>query len=207
MTLFKNKYRIESTRLKGWDYSATGVYFVTLCTRDRKCFFGEVVNGETNLSPIGDIVAEEWQKTAAIRPNVELDVWIVMPNHLHGIIIINQPSVETFRRNVSTRNVSTRNVSTRNASTRNASTRNVSTRDVPMAPRLKSGSLGAIIGQFKSACAKRVWAAGFRDFAWQARFYDRIIRDETALHRARAYTADNPAKWDRDRDNPANMWM
>jgi putative transposase len=89
MTLFKDSYRIESSRLKGWDYSAAGCYFVTICTRDQECWLGNVVDGVMRLSPAGEIVAEEWQKTAAIRENVSLDEWVVMPNHVHGIIIIN----------------------------------------------------------------------------------------------------------------------
>jgi REP element-mobilizing transposase RayT len=172
--LFKNKYRVESTRLKGWDYAAAGWYFVTLCTRQRECFFGEVQASGMQLSPLGVIVAEEWEKTATIRPNVELDEWVVMPNHLHGIIIIKsgaaemppetpvETPVETPRRGVS---------------------------------RLKSGSLGAIIGQFKSICTKRIWAAHSRSFGWQSRFYDHLIRDERALKNIRRYIVNNPAQW------------
>jgi len=137
MTLFKNKYRIESTRLKGWDYSSAGMYFVTICTRNRECLFGDVVNGEMHLSRIGEIVAEEWQNTPQVRPYVELDEWIVMPNHIHGIIVITD-AVETFRRNVSITQTFHRNVSTTNPS------------------RLKPRSIGSIIGQIKSICTKRI---------------------------------------------------
>ncbi len=105
MSLFQNQYRIESARLQGWDYSRAGLYFITICAHDRAHFFGEISAGEMKLSPIGEIVAEEWQKTPQIRSNVELDAWVVMPNHLHGIVGITHqiPNVETFRRNVSTR--------------------------------------------------------------------------------------------------------
>ncbi len=88
MTLFQDKYRVESTRLRGWDYSSAGLYFVTICTCGRECFFGDVVDGEMRLTHICEIVVDEWQKTPAIRTNIELDEWIVMPNHLHGIIVI-----------------------------------------------------------------------------------------------------------------------
>jgi putative transposase len=172
VTKFKDKYRVESTRLPGWDYSQPGWYFVTICTRDRHLFFGDVADGTVCLSPIGEIVAEEWQKTPQIRPNVELDEWVVMPNHVHGIIVITAAAaVETPRRGVST------------------------------------GSLGAIVGQIKSVCTKRIWAAGYTDFGWQSRFYDRIIRDEMALARTREYIRNNPLKWERDRNNPANVFM
>jgi len=175
MTKFRDRYRIESTRLPGWDYAGAGWYFVTLCTKNRICFFGDVIDGVMHLSPIGEILAEEWQKTPQIRPKVRLDEWVIMPNHLHGIIVIEPVVVETPRRGVST------------------------------ASRLKAGSLGAIIGQIKSICTKRIWAAGYTDFAWQARFYDHIIRDESSLVRIREYIVNNPAKWQEDRYYAGNL--
>ena len=88
MTLFKGKYRVESARLRGWDYTSAGWYFVTLCTRNRECVLGEIVNGVVHLSPIGELVAREWLKTEQVRVNVALDEWVIMPNHVHGIIVI-----------------------------------------------------------------------------------------------------------------------
>lgn len=171
MTLYKGKYRIESARLPGWDYAGAGWYYVTICTYGQACFLGEVVGGLVILSVAGQIVAEEWSKTPQIRANVALDVWVIMPNHLHGIIVINE--VETSRRDVSTGG-------------------------------LQSGSLGAIVGQFKAVCTKRIWAAGYRDFRWQARFYDHIIRDDGDLNRIREYIQNNPAQWEMDKLYPAN---
>ena len=89
MTLFKDKYRIESIRLPGYDYSQPGAYFITICTHNRQCLFGEIVNGEMILNEFGELVKNEWQKTGIIRPNINIDTFVVMPNHLHGIIIIN----------------------------------------------------------------------------------------------------------------------
>ncbi|VEP13481.1 conserved hypothetical protein [Hyella patelloides LEGE 07179] len=182
MTLYKNKYRIESARCPNWDYTSDGYYFVTICTHKRQCFFGNVNAGKMELSDIGFIIAQEWQKTPQIRSNVQLDEWVVMPNHLHGIIIINKP-VETFRRNVSTIN---ENVPNNN---QNKS-------------RLKPNSLGSIIGQFKSVCTKQIRKMGFTDFRWQTRFHDHIIRDEESLSRIRQYIINNPAKWELDKNNP-----
>jgi REP element-mobilizing transposase RayT len=102
MTLYKDRYRVETTRLKGWNCSSTGYYFVTVCTKEKECLLGEVVNGEIRLSRSGEIVAEEWQKTEQIRDNVTLNEWIIMPNHLHGVLIIEHSDVETTRRVVST---------------------------------------------------------------------------------------------------------
>ena len=88
MRKFKNKYRIKSSRYNGYDYAQNGYYFVTICTDEKQHFFGKIVNGGMVLNKIGEIVANEWQKTEIIRKNVFLDEWIVMPNHMHGILII-----------------------------------------------------------------------------------------------------------------------
>jgi len=180
MIKFGDRYRVESARLPGWDYRTAGWYFVTVCTKDHIPFFGHVVDGEMILSPTGEIVAEEWRRTPEVRPNVVLDEWIVMPNHLHGILVI----VETPRRGVST---TRRGVST----TRQG--------DSATRQRLMAGSLGAIVGQIKSVCTKRIWAAGYTDFAWQSRFHDHIIRDEESLKRIRQYIVNNPRTWTEDR--------
>lgn len=188
MTLFKNKYRIESTRLTGWDYGQAGYYYVTICTKDRVHFFGDVRDVDVILSEIGQIVAEEWLKTEILRSNIRLDEWIIMPNHIHLIIItykVESP-VETPRCGVSTPH---------RAQTLAAS------------EKWAAHTLGSIIGQFKGACTKRIWAEGFTEFAWQSRFFDRIIRSEEALHKARHYIAANPANWNKDRDNLAGLYM
>ena len=185
MTKFKDKYRVESARLRGWDYASAGWYFVTLCTRNRECVLSEVVNGVVHLSPIGELVAREWLKTEQVRANVALDECVIMPNHVHGIIVIKDNlDVETARRAVSTRDVSTRAAST-----------------------LKPSSLGSIIGQIKSNCTKHIWAAGFTDFNWQARFYDHIVRNERSLNAIREYIIKNPLKWEQDKDNIEGLRM
>ena len=90
MTASWKQYRRQSNRLSGWDYASPGYYFVTLCSHDRQPFFGAIVSGEMQLSPIGEIIADEWQKTSLIRENITLDAWVIMPNHLHAIVIIEQ---------------------------------------------------------------------------------------------------------------------
>ena len=82
------KYHRKSIRLKNFNYSQAGAYFVTICTYDKEGVFGEIINGEMNLNDIGKIVELEWMKTSEIRKNVILDLFVIMPNHLHGIIII-----------------------------------------------------------------------------------------------------------------------
>ena len=169
MTLYKGKYRVESARLKGWDYSAPGYYFVTICTKDRKCFLGRVVDGKMLLSKTGMIVAEEWQKTEKIRKNVDLDVWGIMPNHIHGILILLEKPV------------------------------NVETTHQVVSTTLKPNSLGSIVGQFKSVSTKRIRKMGCIDFGWQSRFHDHIIRDDKALNNIRKYILENPLKWQSDK--------
>jgi len=88
----------KSIRLKECDYGQVGGYFVTICTHERQCVFGEVVDGHMRLNEIGRIVEEEWRKTAEIRGNVELDVFVIMPNHSHGILIITDSAVGATRR-------------------------------------------------------------------------------------------------------------
>jgi len=181
-TLFRNKYRVESIRLAGWDYTAQGWYFVTICTKNWRCFLGKLIDEKIRLTKVGEIVAGEWQKIERKRLNIKLDEWVVMPNHIHGIISIEKKksdlSVETSQRNVST---------------------------YVKSPRLQANSLGSIVGQFKSVCTKRIWSEGFCDFAWQPRFYDHIIRNERSLNNIRKYIQDNPVKWESDKNNPVNL--
>ena len=167
---FGGRYRVETARLRGWDYGAAGWYFVTVCTRGRRRWLGDVVAGEVRLSEAGVIVAEELRNTEEVRPNVALDEWTVMPDHLHAIIVIKRGGPTPILTSTSRQNVSP-------------------------ASRLTPGSLGSIVGQLKSVCTKRIRANGPRDFAWQPRFHDHIIRNETALNNIRKYIAQNPSKW------------
>jgi len=98
MALFKNKYRIESTRLQSYDYSSYGAYFITVCTKDRKCLFGNISDGLMNVNDFGKIVLDCWHDLPNHYANIILDVFVIMPNHVHGIIII----VETGFKPVST---------------------------------------------------------------------------------------------------------
>ena len=134
-------------------------------------WFGEVNEDRIILSAVGELVLQELQKTAEIRPNVRIDAKVVMPNHLHAIIAIGDnpgEAVETPRRGVSTKT------------------------------KWKPGTLGAIINQFKSTCTKQIRAAGYKDFAWQARFYDHIIFQESELNNIEAYILENPTNWAED---------
>lgn len=99
MEKFRGKYRIESTRLKGWDYSNPGYYFVTICTKNREHFFGRVEKGKMLLSDIGNIIHLEWLQTQGLRQNVRLDAFQIMPDHMHGIVIITH-RIENLKNNI-----------------------------------------------------------------------------------------------------------
>ena len=186
MTLFKNKYRIESARLKGWDYRNPGYYFVTICTRGRGHYFGKVEGDDVRLSAIGEIAAQCWAETPQHHAGIELDEWVIMPNHAHGIVVIVETGiavVETLHCNVST------------------------TTDKKMsAISPKTGSLSVAVRSFKSAVSKLAHKAG-HEFGWQERFWDHIIRDEKELNRIRNYIHANPSNWENDRNNDDGLWM
>jgi REP element-mobilizing transposase RayT len=184
--LFRNRYRVESTRLRGWDYSAPAWYFVTICTKGHACCLGRISQGQMVLSEMGAIVAEEWQRTAVIRPDIRLDAWVVMPNHLHGIVIIDSGGTEA------------QSVGFERARPDRA-------HSAAKPGQLRPGSLGAIVGQVKSACTKRIRGLGHINFDWQPRFHDHIIRDEAELARIREYVLNNPAKWELDRYYSAHV--
>ncbi len=180
MTLFKDKYRIESARLKNWDYASAGWYFVTICARERECVFGRLIEDEMRLSALGEIACKCWLEIPQHSScGVEIDTFIVMPNHVHGILMI---VGDVARRDVAC---------------------NVSTNMMPkMSPG--AGSLGAIVRSYKSAVTRWARTNGSSDFAWQERFYDHIIRKESTLDKVRNYIVGNPARWQDDRNKPVN---
>ncbi len=179
--LFNDKYRIESIRLKHWDYSSCGAYFITICTKNRECCFGEIINGKMILSGIGGIVSNEWQKTQQIRKNVELDEWVVMPNHFHGIVIINE------------------NINPVETCCGMSLPQKYNRFSKPI-----SQSLSMIINHFKSAVTRQCHKIGFTHFSWQPRFYEHIIRNEIELNTIRNYIINNPTKWQFDRNNKSH---
>jgi putative transposase len=212
MDLYKGKYRIPSTRLRTWDYSDPGMYSVTICVKHNWIpWFGHVINGEMQLSAMGKIVDECWQDISNHYKNVIVDEHIVMPNHTHGIIIIKNPHIadadqwtaEIYRQTCMTEFIvqtPSNGVSTINST--NPNTINTKPRNPHHRPEWKPGSLGSIIQQFKRACTIRIRheLKNF-DFQWQPRFFDVILWNESDLFRTREYIKNNPAKWERDRNN------
>ena len=197
MPHFKGKYRIGSARLPSWDYTSGGYYFITICTLNRACFFGEVIKGEMQLSRLGEIGRRFWAEIPNHSQNAALDEYVVMPNHVHGIIIISQSGVGTLPTSAETLPVETLHATSLPRPPRDPND--------PMAViSPQAGSLAAMVRSYKSAVS--YWAShnGRSDFGWQARYYDHIIRDEETLSKVRQYIRDNPLNWHLDRENPVN---
>jgi len=195
--MFNNRYRIESNRLKGWDYSGNGCYFVTICTRDRECLFGDLADGFVRLSQVGEIARNCWENIPKHFSAARLDEFVIMPNHIHGIVVIENDDCLDDCRDVG-RDVACY-VSTGTGTGTGA--------DNPMSKiSPKPGSLGVIVRSYKSAVTRRCRQGGY-DFFWQSRFYDHIIRDDESFNRVREYIINNPIKWELDKNNPVNLQM
>jgi REP element-mobilizing transposase RayT len=180
-----DKHTRHSIRLTGYDYTQPGVYFVTICTHQRECLLGKIVDGLMSINCWGEIVQEEWLRTAILRPGIELGVFVVMPNHFHGIISITSDcrGTELIRRGTA----------------RRAPTREQFGRPI-------AGSVPTLIRAFKSATTKRINERRGTPGTpvWQRNYYEHIIRKEEALNRAREYIALNPSRWQMDCENPQN---
>jgi REP-associated tyrosine transposase len=225
MTYDSQKYHRRSIRLKGYEYSQAGAYFVTVCVQDRACLFGEVADGQMHLNDAGRIVLAEWDALPVRFPAVELDAFGIMPNHIHGIIVISTADpnpnaggnvnvgaglVPALR---ATTVVAARGATTRGATTRVAPTPDANERVPGMGPDERTAAppptLGDIVGAFKSLTTdlyihgvKQSGWPPFRGRLWQRNYYEHIIRDDESLHRIRQYILDNPANWASDRENP-----
>ena len=166
---FRDQYRIPSARLQGFDYGSNGAYFITICTKNREPYFGKIENEMMGLSQIGCQVWTCWTAIPQFFPFVILDEFVVMPDHVHGILFINKT-----KPNVETQNF---------ASLQN---RKITNKFGP-----QSENLGSIVRGFKIGITK--FAREYNPhFAWQPRYHDRIIRDENELNRIRQYIKNNP---------------
>jgi REP element-mobilizing transposase RayT len=178
MTYDPTLHRRRSIRLQGYDYSQAGAYFVTLCTQNRECLFGSIVDGEMQLNDVGRAVVHEWANTAKIRNDIELDEWVVMPNHFHGILMITDGGGTGFGTGTAHR-----------------------TPTVEQFGRPVSGSLPTIVRAFKSAVTKRTNELRQSPGAtlWQRNYWEHTIRNEIELNHLREYIRNNPAQWELDR--------
>ncbi|MDD2917100.1 MAG: transposase [Candidatus Gracilibacteria bacterium] len=184
---FREKYRVPSNRLKGYDYSSEGVYFITICTKNCENYFGEIVEGKMVLNEIGKVADRFLREIPDHFQNVSIGEYVIMPNHVHIVIMIGlgcsveiRPSVETRQCLVSTSGSN------------------------PKPSRFQNqgkGTISAIVGSYKSICTKTINTMQENVFfAWQPNYHDHIIRDEDELNRIRQYIVDNPLQWEYDED-------
>lgn len=171
------KHHRRSIRLPGYDYTQPGAYYITICTYKRQCWFGDVVNGRVHYNHLGSIAYSFWQALPRRFSQIELDAFVVMLNHLHGILIIcdranqiqldNIPKQEQFGKPI-------------------------------------AGSIPTIIRSFKAAVTKRInlMRSTPEPRVWQSNYYESIIRIETGLNKVRQYIINNPLQWEIDKDNP-----
>jgi putative transposase len=177
VTLYQDKYRIESARLRDWDYGSRGWYFVTICTQNRAAIFGEIVSGEVRLSPVGRVAESGLRALPLHYDNVQVDSFVVMPNHVHAIVMIDGD--HCFSPNAKRRSPPASGF---------------------VSPR--AGSLSAIIRSFKAGVTRRCREVGLRHVIWQARFHDHLLRGDAVISAVRDYIHDNPANWGADKENP-----
>ena len=173
----KNRHSI---RLKNYNYSKSGLYFITICTENRECLYGDIIDGKMVLNNVGNIIEKIWNKISERFNNVELDEFQIMPNHIHGIIVIVGAGFMPARGWATTR----------------------------VAPTAVDTTVGDIIGTFKSLTTNEYimnvknhnWPS-FDKRLWQRNYYEHIIRNEYSLNKIRQYIKNNPTNWNEDRNN------
>jgi REP element-mobilizing transposase RayT len=206
--LYKEKYRVATTRLPNWDYSNDGFYFITICEYAMREYFGAVKNDKMMLTPIGEIADKCWREIPDHFPFVTLDEFVVMPNHVHGLVQIvgarhdagADVNVDAGGNDV---------VANRNVGVETQNLASLQSNETPscVKPLNKFGpqsrNLASIIRGYKIGVTK--WARNnFTEFKWQSRFYDTVIRDQKSLDNIRQYIRTNPERWHRDRNNIQN---
>lgn len=209
MTKFRNKYRIESSRLKNYDYASDGAYFITICTKDREHFFGEIIDEKLQETMQSKICMACWLDLPNHYPNCILDEFVIMPNHVHGIIVIQNNDNLSILKNpaeigqsVETGQPARMGQPVEIGTPVETGLKPVSTHEND-AHKTKQYSVSEIIRGFKTFTARkindsrRMQGTSF----WQSRFHDRIIRNEKELNRIREYIFNNPLNWKLDRNN------
>lgn len=200
---FRGKYRIESTRLKDYDYSSEGAYFITICTKDREYFFGEIVDGKIQETEQLKICMACWLDLPNHYVNCILDAFVIMPNHVHGIIFIKNDNYVAGGKLIVASVIASVVVETGFKPVSTDTTTDTTTGTTTDAQKTKLYSVSEIVRGFKTFTARKI-----NDFQntpgktfWQSRFHDHIIRNEGELNRIRKYIFNNPFNWKDDRNN------
>lgn len=171
LSLYKQKYRITSIRLKWYDYASAGMYFITANAHRNQCIFGKIHDEVMHLSPIGEMLESCWNQIPEHFPHIELDASQIMPNHVHGILMFVQNGDGFGKLSDSGREKGA----------------------------LQKGSLSMVMNSFKGAVTRVMRQSGRTDPVWQPRFHEHIIRSERSLEQIREYIVMNPARWKEDR--------
>jgi putative transposase len=182
INLFEMKHR-RSIRLKGYDYKQAGAYFVTICTRDRECLFGWVTDCEMRLNDIGRKAQAAWEALPTRFANMFLDAFIVMPNHIHGIILVGAQFIAPHHSEQNPVGVA------------------------PQGAMNRAPTLGEIVRTYKAVSTHLIRRTMKSDFAWQRNYYEHVIRDDQSLEHIRDYIVNNPARWADDEENPDHQTL
>ena len=182
----------RSIRLRGYDYAQAGAYFITVCTHNRAHLFGTITDGTMLANAAGNVAAECWLQIPFHFPNVELDVWVVMPNHIHGIVVITKPP--------------TSDAAIKAASIAAANVAAFATTTVPADPQLPhrprpigtAGTIGSIVRGFKIGVTKWQRQQSNAPPTWQRNYWEHIVRDDSQMQRIQQYIINNPVQWDTD---------
>ena len=169
--LFRNKYRIQTARAQWWNYGLNSAYFITICTKEKEHLFGKIEDRKILLSPIGELANKFWLAISEHFPFVKLAEFVIMPNHVHGIIIIEKDDNAEQKLNSKGR-----------------------------FQNQGKHTISSIVGSYKSVVTKHARNFD-SSFAWQPGFYDVIIRDEISFNNIREYIIENPEKWENDAYN------
>jgi putative transposase len=200
MEKYRNKFKINSSRVQTWDYTSAAVYFLTICTFGRETCLADRTDekrGFIELTEYGKIVREEWLKTIAIRPdmNLKLHDFVVMPDHFHALIEIGRNEFNVERK------LEIVNARLRDAIHRASATETFDIADEidvkPSTNRFgpQSKNVASIVRGFKSAATSRIRRSGYQQFAWQSGYHDRIISDQEEFETKIQYIRQNPEKW------------
>jgi len=200
--------------MQGYDYSSAGAYFITLVTHQRDMLFGEIENGVMKLNRHGQIVHEEWFRSAEIRKEIRLyeEEFVVMPNHIHGIVWIVDVGADGIRPIVNDDSVGATDINVGVDDKIVETDDNVGADDNVVVgadgrpplrmPSRKPRSLGSFVAGFKSSVTKRIRDELNETGIWQRNYHDRIIRNDRELDAIRKYIQVNPLNWEKDEENP-----
>lgn len=199
MAKYQNKYRIESARAQWWDYGWNGAYFITICTKNREHFFGEILKTQFIASPLGILAETIWYEIPNQFRYAELGDFVVMPNHFHGILILDKPDGENKNvvNDTNVVNVETRLIASLQNVEQNQNHPNRGGFTGNKNPMIND-NISRIIRWFKGRCSFEIRKIQ-TDFAWQSRFHDHIIRNDVEYQRISDYIINNPANWHEDK--------